>query len=82
MPSEPFKIVEIELRAVVGDILAKGILSQAMKKAGANPETVSRDVMRMACDQHIRQSMETFMGGDGASSLVMKLKKKLDAGVS
>lgn len=82
MPSEPFLIVESELRSVVGEILAKGIMSQAMKKVGVTPDRADEACMRRACDTHIRQSMEAFLGRDGAGNLVMKIKKHLNSSAS
>lgn len=77
MPSREFLLIEKELTQTFGDILAKGILSQALKKVGATPETVTKEQMRKAIEGHIRNSVTAFMGGGGANDLVVKLKKKL-----
>ena len=77
MPSQSYKAIESELIVVFGDILAKGMLSQAVKKVGATPENVSAEQLRKAIDGHVRHSITAFMGGGGANDLVIKLKKKL-----
>jgi len=79
MPSQQYKAIEEELTLVFGDILAKGMLAQAVKKVGATPENVNVEQLKKAIDGHVRQSVMAFMGGGGANDLVIKLKKKLAA---
>lgn len=52
------------MEAVVGDILAAGIIKTGLRKVGADPESATPEMMRKAIDAHIGQAIESFMGVD------------------
>jgi hypothetical protein len=77
MPSHAFVTMEDEIKKVLGDILAKGILTQSLKKIGATPDSVDAPTMKKAIDTHVGKALEGFMGQGGARDMVLKLKKRL-----
>jgi hypothetical protein len=79
MPSTTFVTMEDEIKKVLGDILARGILTQALKKIGATPDSVDSATMKKAIDIHVGKSLESFLGQGGAKDMVAKLKKRLSS---
>jgi hypothetical protein len=78
LPSPTYTAVAKDLEAVVGDILAAGIIKTGLRKVGADPDSATPDVMKRAIDAHIGQAIESFMGVERARLWVIKTKGSLE----
>jgi len=62
----------------VGDILSSGMTKKAVRNEGALPETVSREEMKDAIQNHIEPALHDFVSKKKARSWRKKIFKKLD----
>lgn len=78
MPTSTYTEVVQNLEAMVGDILAAGIIRTGLKKVGADPDTATPYLMKKAIDEHICLAIESFVGIDKARQWAVKTKGNLD----
>ncbi len=68
----------IEELDFVGDILSSGMTKKAIRNEGALPETVSRDEMKKAIQNHIEPALHDFVSEKKAKKWRENTFKKLD----
>ncbi|MEM3395929.1 MAG: hypothetical protein QW620_00265 [Thermoplasmata archaeon] len=72
--------VTVEELSFLGDILSVGVVKKGLLMIGATPDSVTKDQMILALDQHIIPSIRSFVSPEKANAVKHTILKKLEGG--